>query len=47
MPGAQLLGYVPPTSPKHEDAFNRWYDEIHIPQAVERARVWSAATAVG
>ncbi|MBD0860481.1 hypothetical protein IA539_04565 [Gordonia sp. zg691] len=33
---ALLLAYVQPTSPADEPEFNRWYDEVHIPQLIER-----------
>ncbi|MBZ4016253.1 hypothetical protein [Streptomyces purpurogeneiscleroticus] len=36
MPRAQLHAYVSPSSPAQENAFNKWFDEIHIPQVVER-----------
>ncbi|MFI6753805.1 hypothetical protein ACIBF4_02195 [Rhodococcus coprophilus] len=36
MINAVLLAYVQPTSPTEEAEFNRWYDEVHIPQLVAR-----------
>lgn len=36
MSSALLLAYVQPTSPADEAEFNRWYDEVHIPQLVDR-----------
>lgn len=36
MAHAQLIAYVSPSSPQQEEAFNKWYDEVHIPQVVER-----------
>ncbi|GAA3212608.1 hypothetical protein GCM10020256_12140 [Streptomyces thermocoprophilus] len=36
MPRAQLHAYVSPSSPEQEDTFNKWIDESHIPQVVER-----------
>lgn len=36
MSHAVLLAYVQPTSPADEAEFNRWYDDVHIPQLVER-----------
>ncbi|OLT40052.1 hypothetical protein BJF85_06985 [Saccharomonospora sp. CUA-673] len=36
MARAQLIAYVSPSSPQQEEAFNQWYDEVHIPQVVER-----------
>lgn len=33
---ALLLAYVQPTSDADEPEFNRWYDEVHIPQLVDR-----------
>jgi hypothetical protein len=33
---ALLLAYVQPTSPADEPEFNRWYDEVHIPQLIDR-----------
>lgn len=36
MPKALLVAYVQPRSAEDEDEFNRWYDEVHIPQVVER-----------
>lgn len=31
-----LVAQVGPTSAEQEDEFNRWYDEVHIPQVLER-----------
>lgn len=28
----RLLVYTNPSSPEREDEFNRWYDEVHIPE---------------
>lgn len=36
MARAQLIAYVSPSSPQQEEAFNEWYDEVHLPQVVER-----------
>lgn len=36
MSTALLLAYVRPASPTDETEFNRWYDEVHIPQLVKR-----------
>jgi hypothetical protein len=36
MSNAVLLAYVQPTSPADEAEFNRWYDEVHIPQLIDR-----------
>lgn len=36
MSHAVLLAYVQPTGPADEAEFNRWYDEVHIPQLIER-----------
>lgn len=36
MPKALLVAHVHPASEQLEDEFNRWYDDIHIPQVVER-----------
>ncbi len=36
MSTAILVAHVHPADPSSEDAFNRWYDDVHIPQVVER-----------
>lgn len=36
MPRGMLVAAVSPTSADTEKAFNTWYDEVHIPQVVER-----------
>ncbi|MFC8933506.1 hypothetical protein ACFT1A_15640 [Rhodococcus sp. NPDC057135] len=36
MSTAILVAHVHPTDPSSEEAFNRWYDDVHIPQVVER-----------
>lgn len=36
MAKAVLVAHVHPTGPEHEAEFNRWYDEVHIPQVIER-----------
>jgi hypothetical protein len=36
MKTALLLAYVQPASPADEAEFNRWYDDVHIPQLVDR-----------
>lgn len=36
MSNAVLLAYVRPTSRTDEAEFNRWYDEVHIPQLIDR-----------
>ncbi|MFF0817139.1 hypothetical protein ACFYVR_18550 [Rhodococcus sp. NPDC003318] len=36
MSNAVLLAYVQPTSPADEAEFNHWYDEVHIPQLIDR-----------
>lgn len=33
---AKMVVLINPSSSAAEDEFNRWYDEIHIPQVVER-----------
>lgn len=33
---ALLVARVQPSSPEHTDEFHRWYDEVHIPQVLER-----------
>lgn len=34
MAKALLLAHVHPTDHAHEEEFNRWYDEVHLPQVV-------------
>lgn len=36
MARAQLIAYVSPSSREQDEAFNNWYDAVHIPQVVER-----------
>ncbi|MGC0365129.1 hypothetical protein ABH922_003113 [Rhodococcus sp. 27YEA15] len=36
MSTAILVAHVDPTDLASEEEFNRWYDEVHIPQVVER-----------
>lgn len=36
MARAQLIAYTSPSSPGQEEAFNKWYEQVHIPQVVER-----------
>ena len=36
MSTAILVAHVHPADPSSEEAFNRWYDDVHIPQVVER-----------
>lgn len=36
MARAQLIAYTSPSSPEQEEAFNKWYEQVHIPQVVER-----------
>lgn len=36
MPQSLLVAFVHPASPAQEDEFNDWYDNVHIPQVVER-----------
>ncbi|AII10804.1 hypothetical protein [Rhodococcus opacus] len=36
MTQAILVAYAQPVSDEREPEFNHWYDEVHIPQVVER-----------
>lgn len=36
MAKAILVAYVTPAGDAAEDEFNRWYDEVHLPQVVAR-----------
>jgi len=36
MPGKGLFIVMAKISPEKEEAFNRWYNEVHLPQALER-----------
>ncbi|OQM77993.1 hypothetical protein B0E55_06038 [Rhodococcus sp. 66b] len=36
MAKALLIAHVHPASAEQETEFNRWYDEVHIPQVLER-----------
>lgn len=36
MPTSLLIARVNPASPELTDEFHRWYDDVHIPQVVER-----------
>ncbi|SDG26354.1 hypothetical protein [Pseudonocardia oroxyli] len=37
MPGsAKMVVLINPASAADEQEFNRWYDEVHVPQVVER-----------
>lgn len=36
MAKALLVAHVHPASPEQETEFSRWYDEVHIPQVLER-----------
>jgi hypothetical protein len=34
MPRGLLIGYTNPVDVRHEEAFNRWYDELHMPEVL-------------
>ncbi len=36
MPGKGLLIVMAKISPEKEEAFNRWYNEVHLPMVLER-----------
>ena len=36
MARATMHSHARPSSPDQEDAFNEWYDDVHLPQLVER-----------
>lgn len=36
MPTSLLIARVQPSTPEQTGEFHRWYDEVHIPQVVER-----------
>lgn len=36
MARATMHSHTRPSTPGQEDAFNKWYDEIHLPQVVAR-----------
>jgi|SRR6478609_4784138 hypothetical protein len=36
MPVARMLVYTNPTSEADLDAFNEWYDTVHIPEVIEK-----------